>query len=82
MPALDLDEHADPVVGAILVGLAQIALGERVDVCQVGILADLDRATEDRELVVPVVSKHREGDARLSTQLDAIERALKGDPIP
>src|SRR3954447_5828154 len=69
VPALDLDEHADPVVGAVLVGLAKIAMGESVYIGQFRVLPDLDRAPEERELVVPVVPEHGQGAPRLATQV-------------
>jgi hypothetical protein len=44
-------------------------MGESVDVYELQILTDLDRLSEERELVVPVVPEHGQGEARVATQM-------------
>jgi hypothetical protein len=73
--AIDLDEHADSVVAAVLVGLAEVVLRETVDVREALVFPELDSPAEERELVVPVGPEHRERDVRVRLQVPKPEAA-------
>jgi hypothetical protein len=61
VPALDLHDGADAAQLPVGVALAEVAPGEAVEIGELGVVAQLDDASEQRDVVVPALAEDRQG---------------------
>jgi hypothetical protein len=66
---VDLDDDRDAVVASVLVRHPEVAIRKAVDVGEVRVVAELDYATQEGELRVPVFAEDGQRDVRVAPEM-------------